>query len=127
MSEELPIYKTWIEEAALLRDAFFLTARTIHPKLPKWFVRIAVLKDVGVIATEDFGEMRIHGMHPLDILRIKGVKFFVRWLRAPLLRWANTVRCTVVMYRWLKRNRANKAASERMLENVTIIHGKGVK
>jgi hypothetical protein len=109
---KLSTYKAWIEEAALLRNAFFLTVRMIHPKLPKWFVRIAALKDVGVIAADDFGEMCVHGMHPLDILRVKGVKVFFRWLRAPLLRWANTVTGTVVMYRWLKRYRASKAASE---------------
>ncbi len=124
MDSESSSYKAWIKEAVLLRDAFFLAVRMIHPKLPKWFLRIAVLEDVGVIATDNFREFGVHSMHPLDILRKKGLKLFVSRLAAPLLRWTNTLRGTVIMYSWLKKHRAAKAMRKGMLEDVAFVHGK---
>src|SRR5438105_4102791 len=118
-------YEGWIERAITLRDAFLLTVCMIHPKLPKWFLRIAVLDDVNVILADDLGEFRIHGMHPLDIFRKKGFKFFVRWLAVPLLRWAKTFTSTFVVYRWLNQHRASEAARKRMLKRVEIFHSEG--
>ena len=120
----LATYKCGIEEAVLLRDAFFLAVRTIHPKLPAWFVRVAVLDDVGVIAPDDDRQFGMNRVHPFAVLRKKGPKLFVCWLAAPVLRWTNAVRVTMPVYRWLKRNRASEARKKGVLETVTLTHRK---
>ena len=115
-------YQGWIERAITLRDAFFLSVTMIHPKLPKWFLRIAVLQDVNVIATDDLGDFRIHRMNPFNILRKKGFKFFLRWLAVPLVRWAKCFASIPVVYRWLIQRRASESAGKRMLKSVAVAH-----
>ena len=118
-----PAYERWIELAITLRDAFFLSITMIHPKLPKWVLRITVLEDVNVITTDDLGDFRIRGMSPFNILRKKGFKFFVRWLAVPLLRWAKCFTSIPVVFRWLKQHRANESSRKRMLKSVAVVHG----
>ncbi len=83
---------------------------------------MTVLNDVSVVSIDDFGKFGIHGMNPLDILRIKGVIFFGRWLGMPFFLWADLACRTVVMYRWFKLDRASKTTAKTMVKSVTLAH-----
>ena len=112
----------WFENAICFLEALLLAIRLIEPQLPKWMLRIAVRENAKMITVYDFGELQINKMHPLDILRKEGLVVLVRRLWIPLLKWTNLFGLTIVMYRWLKLDRASKAAAKTMRECVTLAH-----
>jgi hypothetical protein len=112
----------WIENAILLRQAFFCAVRMVYPQLPKWLLRMAVRYDVTVITVYDAGHLQIDGVNPLNILSKERIKVAIRRLWSPLLNGANLFRLTVVMYRWIKLDRASKSASKTVRKCVVCAH-----
>jgi hypothetical protein len=114
----------WIERANTALDALYLAAWAIEPKLPSWWIRKRVHKDIGAFGHDDFGDVRIHGMSPLAILRVKGIRFFIRWATRPFLRWTYLPTYWVVMHRWIKDKRASASIAEGVRKSVGVGHGK---
>ena len=107
----------WINTRSCL-NALLLAIRIINPLRPRGMLGVTISKDGHVCCLDDFGDFRIHGMSPLNILRKYGVRVFVLRLGEPFFDWLRALRLLVPMYRWVKRNRASKPIGERHLEFV---------
>ena len=106
----------WLKNTIAFRDALFLSVRMVYPRLPRWFLRMAVCNDVSVVSSDDLGDFTINRMHPLDILREYGVRGLVIRLGMPVLRGGYALRLTIPMYRWIKNNRASQSVRKCELE-----------
>jgi hypothetical protein len=81
-------------------------------------LRPTFLKDGTMLVIDDFGNLSVNRVRPLDVLREKGCIFFLGWLRTPLLRWATVVRLGIIVYRRIERDRASKLPFKLSLECV---------
>ena len=106
----------WFINAVAFREAFHRAIRLVYPCLPMRMFRMTVLKDGSVWTIDDIGQLCINRMPPLDVLREHGCKVFLARLWLPIHLWAETARCTIIMYHRVKDNSTSELASESSLE-----------
>ena len=112
-------------ETLFFFDALLCSIRLIEPELPVWRFRKRVLEYVNVVSGDNFGNLSVHRMHPLHVIRKKGVKFYIRYFGMPVFKWGQVPGLTVVMYRTIKNDLAGKTAWKSVAESVSGHNHKG--
>lgn len=111
---------SWFEDAATLRLAFFRAIGVVHPTLPPWLIRPTILKNCTMVLVDNLCDVGVDRVNPSKILLEKGCVILLRGLWVPLASDMTVVRLRVIIYIWMKEDRAGELPTECHLELVRV-------